>query len=185
MKRKTFGVLLAAAGAVLVLALGAAGGFAMWTYDMTHSNVHDELAREQLYFPNKGSSALNNPRIKAGIVEFEGKQVLNGPQARAYADTILEARLSQLPYRGVYSQAQSAEAANPNDATLQRQTAEIFQFSNLRQSLLNDYAMWRQGEIAFWVGITAFCLAFFMLVCLAAGIVIARRTPSPAAVLDK
>jgi hypothetical protein len=51
MRRRVFDVLASAAGLVLVVVLAVAGGLALWGYNFANSNVHDQLAQQQITFP--------------------------------------------------------------------------------------------------------------------------------------
>lgn len=53
MRRRVFDVLASAAGLVLVVVLAVAGGLALWGYNFANSNVHDQLAQQQITFPGR------------------------------------------------------------------------------------------------------------------------------------
>ncbi len=57
MRRKTFDMILTAGGAVLVVVLLAAGGLGLWGYNFANSNVHDQLAQQQITFPSGAAFA--------------------------------------------------------------------------------------------------------------------------------
>jgi hypothetical protein len=62
MKRKTFDMVLTAGGGVLVLVLLAAGALGVWGYSFANSNVHNQLAEQQITFPAGGR--LCSPRSR-------------------------------------------------------------------------------------------------------------------------
>jgi len=51
MSRKVFDLLTSTGGAVIVVVLVIAGGFLAWGHSFVNSNVHDQLAQQQIYFP--------------------------------------------------------------------------------------------------------------------------------------
>ncbi|HET9731905.1 MAG TPA: hypothetical protein VFP54_04440, partial [Acidimicrobiales bacterium] len=60
MKRRTFDSIMSLGGAVLTVVLLVAGGLLMWGYSFANSQVHNQLAREQIFVPPAGNSALAN-----------------------------------------------------------------------------------------------------------------------------
>ena len=55
MQRKVFDVLASVGGLLMVIVLVVAGGLLMWGYSFANSNVHNQLAEQQIVFPAKGS----------------------------------------------------------------------------------------------------------------------------------
>ena len=53
MPRKVFDKLVSGFGAVLVVVLLVAGGLLVWGQSFATSNVHDQLAQQQISFPTK------------------------------------------------------------------------------------------------------------------------------------
>ena len=51
MSRKVFDKLTSAGGAVLVVVLVIAGGLLTWGHSFVNSNVHNQLAQQEIYFP--------------------------------------------------------------------------------------------------------------------------------------
>jgi len=127
MQRKVFDQLASGVGAVIVVVLLVAGGLMTWGYTYAHSNVHDQLAQQQIYFPPQ--SAFAHPKVGTEITpsmipsvsQYAGQQLLTGPQANVYADDFIAVHLSHLPYGGVYSKI-SAQA-NWGSGTLAAQPA--------------------------------------------------------------
>jgi hypothetical protein len=83
----------------------------------------------------------------------------------------------------VYARVSDASRANPNDKTLAAEVQTSFQGTTLRGLLLEAYAFWTFGQIAFWAAIAAFCSAFVMAVLVGFGFWHARRTPPEAELL--
>ncbi len=188
MQRKFFDVFASAIGAVMVMTLLVAGGLLMWGASFANSNVHDQLAKQDIYFPPQ--TAFAHPKAGAEITpnmiptvsQYAGQQVLTGQQAEVYADNFIAQHLYDMPYHGVYATISSAaRAATPGSDQAQKLTAleqTSFQGTTLRGLLLEAYSFSVFGEIAFWAGIAAFALAGIMAILTAFGIWHARRTPA-------
>jgi hypothetical protein len=189
MRRKVFDVLASAGGLVVVVVLVVAGALTMWGYSFTNSNVHNQLAEQEIFFPSKAAFAHAKPDteitpgMKPYLLQYAGQQLLTGQQAEAYADHFIAVHLSEMPYRGVYSKISAAAQASPTNASLKKLEQTSFQGTTLRGLLLEAYAFSVFGTIAFWAGIAAFCLAFIMAVLVALGIWHARRVPADAELL--
>ena len=61
MQRKVFELIASAGGAVMVLVLLVAGGLLMWGYSFTTTNVHNQLAQQDIVFPTKAEFAKPRP----------------------------------------------------------------------------------------------------------------------------
>ena len=57
MQRKVFDLIASAGGLVMVVVLVVAGGLLMWGYTFASSNVHNQLAEQQIVFPSKAAFA--------------------------------------------------------------------------------------------------------------------------------
>ena len=57
MQRKVFDLIASAGGAVMVIVLVVAGVLLMWGYTFANSNVHTQLAEQQIVFPAKAAFA--------------------------------------------------------------------------------------------------------------------------------
>ena len=55
MSRKVFDLLTSAGGVVVVVVLVIAGGLLTWGHSFVNSNVHNQLAQQQIYFPPKAA----------------------------------------------------------------------------------------------------------------------------------
>ena len=58
MSRKVFDVIASSAGVVVVVVLVIAGGLLTWGHSFVNSNVHSQLAQQQVYFPPKAAFDL-------------------------------------------------------------------------------------------------------------------------------
>jgi hypothetical protein len=183
MQRKVFDAIASAGGIVVVGVLIVAGSLLMWGYTFTSSNVHNQLAAQQIYFPPASAFAHAKagteitPSMIPSVSQYAGQQLLTGAQAHAYADDFIAVHLSEMPYHGVYATISGQALKNPTNTQLAKLEQTSFQGTTLRGLLLEAYAFSVFGEIALWAGIAAFALAGVMLVLVVFGIAHARRTP--------
>jgi hypothetical protein len=182
MSRKVFDILASSAGVVVVVVLVIAGGLLTWGHSFAQSNVHNQLARQQIYFPPK--AAFDHPKAGTEITpsmipsvsKYAGQQLLTGEQAKTYADDFIAVHLSEMPYGGVYSKVSAASLANPKNTQLQTAVQTVFRGTTLRAMLLNAYAFSMIGTIMLWGAIAAFIGAACMAVLVGLGFWHARRT---------
>ena len=183
MQRKIFDVLASAVGLVLVVVLLVAGGLLTWGYGFTTSNVHNQLAKQDIVFPTNAQFAQAKagtevtPAMLPYIAQYAGLPLTTGAQAEAYADHFIAVHLSEMPYGGVYSKVSAASRANPSNTALAAEVQTTFQGTTLRGLLLVAYAFSQFGMIALWGAISAFVLAALMALLVGLGFWHARRTP--------
>ncbi|HEX5116895.1 MAG TPA: hypothetical protein VFW65_17015 [Pseudonocardiaceae bacterium] len=175
MRRRVFDILVSAGGLVVAVVLVVAGALAMWGYTFASSNVHDQLAQQQITFPAAGSPELAGPKIAPYLNQYAGQPLTTGAQAEAYANHFIAVHLSELPMGGVYSKLSTASRANPSDTQLAAAVQTSFQGTTLRGLLLEAYAFSTFAVIALWAGIVSFALAFAMLVLVGFGYWHSRR----------
>ncbi len=173
MRRRTFDILVSVGGLVVVVVLVVAGALLMWGYSFTSSSVHNQLARQDIYFP---TASKITPAQRSYLLPYAGQQVLTGPQANAYAEKIAS-DINGLPYHGVYAKVSAAAIAHPKNAKLAADVEVAFKASTLEGLLLEAYAFGTFGTIAFWAGIASFALAAVMLVLVLFGFYHSRKTP--------
>src|SRR5664279_3993524 len=146
MSRKVFDKLTSAGGIVAVVVLLVAGGLLTWGHSFVNSNVHNQLAQQQIFFPPKAAWAHAKPGTKITpamipyLEKYSGQQLLTGQQAEAYADHFIKIHLSEMPYGGVYSKISAAAIAAPTNTTLTALKETSFQGTTLRGLLLEAYA---------------------------------------------
>ena len=180
MRRNVFDALASAGGAVLVIVLLVAGSLAMWGYSFANSNVHNQLAQQQIAFPALGSSALASQKIGPYLNQYAGQPLTTGAQAQAYADHFIAVHLSEMPYGGVYSKVSAASQADPTNAALKAEVQTVFQGTTLRGLLLEAYAFSEFALIALWAAIAAFALAGIMAILVGIGFWHSRKVPESA-----
>ena len=182
MSRKVFDRLTSAGGVVAVVVLLVAGGLLTWGHSFVNSNVHSQLAQQQVYFPP--AAAFAHPKVGTEITpsmipsvsQYAGQQLLTGAQAKVYADNFIAVHLSEMPYGGVYSKISAAALASPKNLPLQALVQTSFRGTTLRGLLLEAYAFSEIGQIMLWGAIASFALALVMSVLVALGFAHARRT---------
>jgi hypothetical protein len=183
MQRKIFDVLASAGGAVVVVVLLVAGTMLMWGYSFANSNVHNQLAEQQITFPSKAAFAHAKagteitPGMLPTLLKYAGEPLTTGPQAEAYANDFIAVHLSEMPLGGIYANVSAASRANPTNTALAAEVQTSFQGTTLRGLLLEAYAFSEFGLIALWAAIAAFTLAGIMLLLVVIGFWHARRTP--------
>ncbi len=85
MNRRTFDTLLSAAGIALAVILAVGGGLLTWASTFVTTQVHDQLAAQQIFFPPAGDAQYDNPDIGPFVSQYAGQQLTTGAQAEAYA----------------------------------------------------------------------------------------------------
>jgi hypothetical protein len=176
MRRRAFDIILSSIGAVLVAVFLVAGILLTWGYSFANNTVHDQLAAQQIYFPPAGSSALASPQIGPYLNQYAGQQLTTGAQAEAYADHFIAVHLSEVANGQTYAQVSAAAQQDPTNTQLQGQVATLFKGEALRSMLLNAYAFWQLGQIAFYSAIAAYGAALLMLILTVLGWFHLRRT---------
>src|SRR6202790_4814151 len=116
---------VAAAGMMIVGILAVVGG----SYDK--QVVHDQLVPQKIFFP-----AANSPALLPGIKQYAGQQLVNGAQAKAYANNFINVHLSKVAGGQTYAQVSTAAIAAPTNAKLAEEKATLFQGETLRSILL-------------------------------------------------
>ncbi len=183
MRRKTFDMILSAGGAVLVVVLLVAGGLGLWGYSFANSNVHSQLAEQQITFPPAAAFAHAKagteitPSMVGTVSKYAGQPLVTGQQAEVYANDFIAVHLQEIGGGKTYAQLSAASIADPNNAKLAGQVATVFKGTTLRGLLLEAYAFSTFGEIALVASIVSFVLAGVMLLLTLLGVVHLRRVP--------
>ena len=182
MRRRVFDLLVSTGGAVVVVVLLVAGGLLIWGSSFASSNVHSQLAAQEIYFPPKAAfehpkpGTEITPSMIPSVSQYAGQQLLTGEQARVWANDFIAVHLRELPYHGVYAKISTAAREHPTNAELKALEQTSFQGTTLRGLLLEAYGFSTIGEVMFWGAIASFCLAFVMAILVALGVRHARRT---------
>ena len=179
MRRKTFDALLTTAGLVIAGVLLVAGGLLTWGHNFVSTQVHDQLAQQQIFFPDKGSPAIAAPQF-AAMQKYAGKQLTTGAQAETYADHYINNHLKEIGGDLTYAQLSAKAQADPTNTKLAGQVATMFKGETLRGLLLNAYAFGTMAKLAGIAAIVSFVGAGLLLLLSGAGFVHMRRTPTTA-----
>jgi len=141
-----------AAGIVAVGIIALIGG------NYAKSVVHDQLVPQKIFFPAPGS-----PELLPGVKQYAGQQLVNGSQAKAYANDFINVHLSKVAGGQTYAQVSAAAIAAPTNAKLAEQKATLFQGETLRSILLTAWGWSLVGTIATLAGLLLIVLGAILL----------------------
>jgi len=162
-------------GVVAIAVLLVIGGLAWWGYDFATTTVKSELSAQKIYFPEKGSPALD-PAKYPGLQQYAGQLVDNGPKAKAYANEYIGKHLEGIAGGKTYAEVSTEALKDPTNTKLQAQKASLFQGETLRGLLLGDgYAYWTFGQLAQYAAIAAFTGAAVMTLLVLLGLMHIKR----------
>lgn len=148
--------------ATLVLVFAAGVGY--WANNFTHDQVRTQLVEQKIMFP-----PANSPAIKAlpaadasAMTQYAGQQMLNGDQAHTYAQHFIAVHLREMGM--TYSQASAKSLANPKDTRAAALAQTLFRGETLRSLLLQAWAFWFMGDLAFYaaLGLTLGAIVAFL-----------------------
>lgn len=187
MKRRTFDAILTIVGAGLTIFFIVAGSLGLWAYNFANSNVHNQLAEQQITFPSAAAFAKATPggEITPSMIptvsQYAGQQLTTGQQAQVYADDFIAVHLNEIGGGKSYAQLSSEAMALPKGSAeytaAEAKVQTVFQGTTLRGLLLEAYAFWQMGQIALYAAIACFALALVMLIFTILGLIHWRRTP--------
>jgi hypothetical protein len=186
MRRKMLDALLSTGGLVVAVVLIAAGGLLTWGHLFVSTQVHNQLAAEKIFFPDKAAiAAQHEPEITKFVSPYAGQQVVNGQQAQVFANHYIAVHLQAAGGGLTYSELSAKAIANPTNVKLEGQVATMFKGETLRGLLLNSYAFWKMGQIALIGAIVSFAGAALMLLLAGLGFWHLRRTDPTAEILTR
>jgi hypothetical protein len=137
---------------VMVLVLGFAAGGALYASNFINTQVHDQLAPQQIFFPASAAQGL-----PANLSQYAGQQVVNGDQAHAYAQDFIGLHLKEIGQGHPYSywSGLARSTTDPKAAAADQAIADTLFKGDALQSMLNTaWTFWTIGQIAFitfWV----------------------------------
>jgi len=175
MNRKMLDRLFASGGLVVAVMLLVAAGLLTWAHNFVNDEVTSQLSAQQIYFPAAGSESLNDPKVKPYLEKYAGQQLVNGAQAKAYADHYIAVHIAAIGGGKTYAQLSTESRANPNDTALAADVQTVFRGETLRGLLLNAYAFWTMGRIAMWAALASVIGAVVMLGLSVLGFIHASR----------
>lgn len=144
---------LAAAGIVAVGIIAVVGG------NYAKNVVHDQLVPQKIVFP-----AADSPALLPGVKQYAGQQLVNGSQAKAYANDFINVHLSKVAAGQTYAQVSAAAIAAPTNAKLAEEKATLFQGETLRSILLSAWGWSLVGTIATLAGFIMIALGAILFV---------------------
>ena len=185
--------------AMLVIILAAASGFLFYEGNFVTGMVKDQLTAQQIFFPTadqiKAGGALDPAEFPQEIRDQAGNQIVDGNQARIYAQDFLAKHLQTVAGGSTYASigtkitaANTALAAasktDPNYATLQANVATLngqkttlFTGEMLRATLLNSWGWWTFGFYTTYAGIGLLIAALGVLGALVFEVFVTARKP--------
>jgi hypothetical protein len=143
---------MAAAGIIVVGVIAVVGG------NYAKNVVHDQLVPQKITFPAAGS-----PELLPGVKQYAGQQLVNGSQAKAYANNFINVHLSKVAGGQTYAQVSAAAIAAPKNAKLAEEKATLFQGETLRSILLSAWGWSLVGTIATLAGYLMIALGALLL----------------------
>jgi hypothetical protein len=192
--RRTIDKVLIGFGLVAAMVFAAAGGLLMWGSNFADDYVHDELASQNVFFPDE---AALREEGRDDLVKYADEQVTTGPEAEAYA-SFIDGHLqgiadgqtyAEIDDRGAAQAVEDAKAAGASDAEvadlqatadqLKGQRDSLFKGETLRGLLLSSFAWATIGTIAGIAAWVAFTGAIVMAVLVIAGMEHLRRNRRP------
>jgi hypothetical protein len=188
--RRTIDKVLISFGLIAAMVFAAAGGLLTWGSNFSTDYVHDELASQNVFFPDE---AALREEGRTDLVKYADEQVTTGVEAQAYASFInghLQGiadgkTYAEIDDRGAAQAVEDAKADGASDAKvaelqatadqLKGQRDSLFKGETLRGLLLSSYAWATIGRIAGIAAAVAFAGALVMAAMVIAGMVHLRR----------
>lgn len=128
--------------------LAVVGGLAWWASVFIGDMVKTELSAQKVYFPEKGSPALD-PSTYPDLQQYAGQLVDTPEKAEAYANGFIGRHLEKVAGGKVYAEVSAEAMKDPSNEALQQQKASLFQGETLRGILLTSgYGFGTIGKIA-------------------------------------
>ena len=163
-------VMLGTAMAVVLVVIGA---LAWYGYSFANGMVTSQLSAQKIYFPAKDSAAFTSlpSTDQQAIAPYAGQQLVDGAQAKAYADNFIAVHISEMAGGKTYAEVSNEAMQDPTNQKLQGLKTTLFQGETLRGMLLGSgYAFWVFGMIAKFVAIASLAGAAFMAIFVALGL---------------
>ena len=176
MRRKSFDAIASATGLVLAAVLLTASGLLFWAHSFIDNNVRTQLSAQKIFMPKAGTDSINDPLVKPYLSKYAGQQVVNGAQAKAFADHFIAVHLKEATGGKTYSELSTLSRQDPTNTTLQGQVQTSFRGETLRGMLLNAYAFWKMGQVAMIAAFVALGTGIALVLLSLLGLFHMRRT---------
>jgi cytochrome bd-type quinol oxidase subunit 2 len=166
MRRRTFDWLMSGGGVVVTVVLIVAGVLLFAGYSFANNTVHTQLSAQKIFFPPAGSEAITSlPKAdQTAINPYAGEQLVNGAQAKVYAENFIGVHLSEVADGQTYAQVSGKAIQDPTNTKLADQANVLFKGTALQGMLMTSYAFWQFGQIALIAMWAAFGLAAIMAI---------------------
>jgi hypothetical protein len=185
--RATLDKLISGTGLLLAVVLLVAGGLLTWASSFIGSQVHDQLAMQDITRPAK--AALETPAQHKALDKYAGQKLTTGPQAKAFADHYILVHMNAASggktyeqVSGEYLQLSDAEKASADGQKMGQLRQTLFMGNTLRGLLLYGYAFATMGTIAGFAAIGAYAAAALLFALGIIGLIHAKRAREDAAV---
>lgn len=149
-------ILLGLAATIILL---VAGSFAWYGYKFATNQVQTELSEQKIFFPAKDSPAIMAlpESDQKEINTYAGQQLVNGQQAKVYANHYIKVHLKKIAEGKTYAEISAEAQKDPTNEKLKAQKTTLFQGETLRGILLGSgYSYWTFGMMAKYAAIAAF-----------------------------
>jgi hypothetical protein len=171
MRRRTLDALLTTGGLIVAIVLLVAGGLLTWASNFVNDNVHSQLADQKITMPS--GAAISDPQIKPYLSQYQGQALVNGEQAKAYADHYILVHMNKASGGRTYEEV-SGEFIALNKTT----NPDPAKVKELGSMLLQAYAFGTMAKIAFWGAVASFIGAGAMFFLSLLGFFHLRRVPA-------
>jgi hypothetical protein len=185
--RATLDKLISWTGLLLAVVLLVAGGLLTWASSFAGSQVHDQLAMQDITMPAKAS--LETKAQHDALDKYAGQKMTTGAQAKAFADSYILVHMNAAgggktyeEVSGEFLQLSDAEKASPDGQKLAGLRQTLFMGNTLRGELLTAYAFGKMGTIASYAAIASFVGAGLLFILGAVGLVHAKRARESASI---
>ncbi len=185
--RATLDKLISWTGLLLAVVLLVAGGLLTWASSFAGSQVHDQLAMQDITMPAKAS--LETKDQHAALDKYAGQKMTTGAQAKAFADHYILVHMNAAgggktyeEVSGEFLKLSDEQKASPDGQKLAGLRQTLFMGNTLRGELLTAYAFGKLGAIAAYAAIGSFIGAALLFLLGAVGLVHAKRARESAAV---
>ena len=185
--RATLDKLISWTGLLIAVVLLVAGGLLTWASSFAGSQVHDQLAMQDITMPAKAQ--LETKAQHAALDKYAGQKMTTGAQAKAFSDHYILVHMNAAgggktyeEVSGEYIQLSDAQKASPEGQKLAGLRQTLFMGNTLRGELLTAYAFGKLGAIAGYAAIASFIGAGLMLILGLFGLAHAKRARESAAV---
>lgn len=112
--RKTIDKVFVLLGIAMTITLLVIGSLSWYAYRFADNMVHTELSAQKVYFPPKGSPALD-PAEYPDLQKYAGQQVDDGLKAKAYANGFIGRHLDKVAGGLTYSEVSALAMKDPTD----------------------------------------------------------------------